>query len=168
MNNPSKTAKQRAPQDSQPIDRRSFVRLTTLATVSALATGAEALSAGAAMAGQTDAASVVSATLSIQQTRIVDTVILDSRFASLSFEKDSINRSPVYLSGDNADLIGLLNALGGGVLRIGANSVDETTWTPDGSGQTSGQVAPIDVQNFAGFDTEVSALECHLWRQLSG
>ena len=71
------------------------------------------------------------------------------RIASLSFEKDSINRSPVYLSGENADLIGLLNALGGGVLRISANSVDETTWTPGGSGQTSGQVAPIDVQNFA-------------------
>jgi hypothetical protein len=149
MNNPSKTPKQQAPQDSQPIDRRSFVRLTTLAAVSALATGTESLSAGAAMVGQTDAASGVSATLSIQQTRIADAVMLDPRFASLSFEKDSINRSPVYLSGDNADLIGLLNVLGGGVLRIGANSVDETTWIPGGSGQTSGQVAPIDVQNFA-------------------
>jgi hypothetical protein len=115
------------------------------------------------MAGASDAPSDVSATLSIQPKRVADSVPLDSRFASLSFEKDSINRSPVYLSGDNTDLIGLLNALGGGVLRIGANSVDETIWTPNGSGETSGQVAPIDIQNFADM-----IQRCPNWRIIYG
>ena len=54
------------------------------------------------------------------------------------------------------------------MLRIGANSVDETTWTPDGTGQTSGQVAPDRYSKLCDFDTEVFALEDHLWRQLSG
>jgi hypothetical protein len=115
-------------------------------------------------AGASDArTSGVSATLSVQSTRVADSVTLDSGFASLSFEKDSINRSPVYLSGDNTDLIGLVNALGGGVLRIGANSVDETTWTPNGSGETSGQVAPIDIQNFADM-----IRKCPNWRIIYG
>ncbi|MBV8174793.1 MAG: hypothetical protein JO151_09555 [Verrucomicrobia bacterium] len=88
---------------------------------------------------------------------------IDRRSFSLSFEKDSINQSPVYLSGDNTNLIGLLNALGGGVLRIGANSVDEITWTPDGIGQTSGQVAPIDIQNFA-----TLIRKCPRWKVIYG
>jgi hypothetical protein len=152
----------------QPMDRRNFVRLTTFAAASALATGADCARASTAMLGwpsADDAASAagVSATLEIQQTRVANSVVLDSSFASLSFEKDSINRSPVYLTGDNTDLVGLLNALGGGVLRIGANSVDETTWTPDGSGQTSGQVAPSDIANFASL-----IRRCPRWKVIYG
>jgi hypothetical protein len=140
----------------QPIDRRDFVRLTSFAAAAAAFTPALA-------DAQDSASSGVPATLSIQPMRVANTAILDSRFASLSFEKDSINRSPVYLGPDNTDLIGLLNSLGGGVLRIGANSVDETTWTPDGAGQTSGQVAPVDIQNFAGM-----IHRCPAWRVIYG
>jgi hypothetical protein len=50
MNKKSKTPTQQAPQHPmQPIDRRSFVRLTALAAVSALATGALIKNASAAM-----------------------------------------------------------------------------------------------------------------------
>jgi hypothetical protein len=152
MNGESKVLKEQAPEPLLlPINRRSFVRLTTLAAASALATSADCVHAraGGWPGGDDGTASGVAATLSIERTQVANSVVLESGFASLSFEKDSINRSPVYLTGDNTDLVGLLNALGGGVLRIGANSVDETTWTPDGSGQVSGQVAPIDIANFA-------------------
>jgi len=94
----------------------------------------------------------VAATLNVQQQQVAGSATLDPRFASLSFEKSHINTSPgVYFGPNNASLIGLLNALGGGVLRIGANSVDRITWTPAGAGQTSGQVSQNDVANFANF-----------------
>jgi len=143
----SVSAKEQGAQDSpRPIDRRSFVRLSALAAASAMTAGyAEA----AGQTGGSSSSSGVAATLTLQPQRVANSAVLDAHFASLSFEKDSINRSPVYLSGENTDLVGLLNALGGGVLRIGANSVDETTWTPSGSGKTSGQVAPADIDNFA-------------------
>jgi hypothetical protein len=150
----------------QTLDRRKFFRLSAL-TASAMAAGAMRTRAYSLMGAQSgpddDAPSGVPATLEIQQTRVANSVLLDSRFASLSFEKDSINRSPVYLSSSNTNLVGLLNALGGGVLRIGANSVDETTWTPDGTGETSGQVAPSDIANFASL---IKA--CPRWKVIYG
>jgi hypothetical protein len=150
------------------VDRRNFFRLTALTAGSALAVRAgdckRAYAGLSALPGAGDnAASGVPATLAIQQTRVANSVQLDSRFASLSFEKDSINRSPVYLTSGNTNLVGLLNAVGGGVLRIGANSVDETTWTPDGSGETSGQVAPSDIANFASL---IKA--CPRWKVIYG
>jgi hypothetical protein len=168
----SKARKGQASQHSleaslQVIDRRGFVRLTGLAAVSALAGGAAGIAASTAIPdvadAQTSASAGVPATLSIQNKRVENSVILDSRFASLSLEKSSINRTPVYLSGDNTDLVGLLNALGGGVLRIGANSVDETTWTPTGAGETSGQVAPSDIDNFASL-----IRKCRGWKVIYG
>ncbi|HTV72703.1 MAG TPA: hypothetical protein VME66_03225 [Candidatus Acidoferrales bacterium] len=93
----------------------------------------------------------VASTLTIAQTQAPNTALLSASFASLSYEKNHIDTSPgVYFGPANANLIGLFNALGGGTLRIGANSVDRTTWTPAGAGQTSAQVAPKDVTNFAG------------------
>jgi hypothetical protein len=163
MTGESKNLKEQTLQLSlQPMDRRSFVRLTTCAAVSALATQAHAEMRSWPGADD-DAPSGVSATLSMQQTRVANSVLLDPSFGSLSFEKDSINSSPVYLSSENADLVGLLNALGGGLLRIGANSVDETTWTPGGSGQTGGQVAPSDIANFANL-----IRSCPRWKVIYG
>ena len=151
-----------------PIDRRSFVRLSAFAAASALAYGHSSLAARAELLAPSGlhpdvASGGIAATLTIQSTRVPNSVLLDPHFSSLSFEKDSINRSPVYLSDANTDLIGLLNALGGGVLRIGANSVDETTWTPDGTGQISGQVAPVDIANFAAM-----IRRCPLWKVIYG
>jgi hypothetical protein len=166
MDNESKAPKWQAPLDfRQSIDRRGFVRFTGLAAASALTSGLDKITASASTPALADAPSPagVPATLSIQNKRVENSVILDSRFASLSFEKSSINRSPVYLTGDNADLVGLLNALGGGLLRIGANSGDETTWTPAGAGATSGQVAPIDIDNFASL-----IHKCRGWKVIYG
>jgi hypothetical protein len=161
MDKESKGRKGQPPQHSvQAIDRRGFVRLAGLAAVSAINAGAAVSDVADANAS---ASAGVTATVSIQNKRVENSVILDSRFASLSLEKSSINRTPVYLSRDNTDLVGLLNALGGGVLRIGANSVDETTWTPTGAGETSGQVAAIDVDNFASL-----IRKCRGWKVIYG
>jgi hypothetical protein len=70
-------------------------------------------------------------------------------FAGLSYEKDSM--AVPRFTPDNTDLIGMFTRLGPSLLRIGGNSVDKTQWTPNGAGQTSGEVAPADVDALAGF-----------------
>jgi hypothetical protein len=55
------------------------------------------------------------------------------------------------LTASNSDLIGLFKRIGPGILRIGGNSVDRNVWTPNGAGQTSGQIAPSDVASVAAF-----------------
>jgi hypothetical protein len=75
--------------------------------------------------------------------------VIGPAFAGLSYEKSSL-----YLprfTGSNTDLIALFKRLGTSVLRIGGNSVDENVWTPNGAGQTAGQIAPSDVAAFAAF-----------------
>ena len=85
-------------------------------------------------------------TVSISSTQ---TGNMPQRFVGLSYEKSKLSQ-PLF-SGSNANLIGLFKRLGNGVLRIGGNSVDETNWTPNGPGQTSGQTAPSDVNSLAAF-----------------
>jgi hypothetical protein len=85
---------------------------------------------------------------------------MPSRFVGLSYEKSKLSQ-PLF-SASNTNLIGLFKRLGNGVLRIGGNSVDETTWMPSGAGQTSGQTAPSDVDALASF---ISAVE---WPVLYG
>jgi hypothetical protein len=51
----------------------------------------------------------------------------------------------------NSDLIGLFKRIGPSILRIGGNSVDRNVWTPNGAGQTAGQIAPNDVASVAAF-----------------
>jgi hypothetical protein len=70
-------------------------------------------------------------------------------FAGLSYEKSSLYE-PLFTAA-NADLIGLFRRLGASVLRIGGNSVDRNVWTPNGAGQTAGQIAPSDVASVAAF-----------------
>ena len=79
---------------------------------------------------------------------------MPERFVGLSYEKSKLSQ-PLF-SGSNTNLIGLFKRLGNGVLRIGGNSVDETTWTPSSAGQTSGQTAPSDVDALASFISAVS------------
>jgi len=74
---------------------------------------------------------------------------IPKRFVGLSYEKSKLSQ-PLF-SGGNTDLIGLLQRLGTGLLRIGGNSVDETIWNATGAGQTSGQTAPSDVDALAAF-----------------
>jgi len=70
-------------------------------------------------------------------------------FAGLSYEKEKLY-SPTFTS-SNSDLIGLFNRIGPSVLRVGGNSVDRNIWTPNGAGQTAGQIAPSDVASLAAF-----------------
>jgi len=70
-------------------------------------------------------------------------------FAGLSYEKSKLY-SPLF-SASNSDLIGMFERLGPSVLRVGGNSVDRNVWTPNGPGQTPGQIAPGDVDSLAAF-----------------
>jgi hypothetical protein len=103
------------------------------------------------------AAPLTAATVSVTSTQ---TATIPASFAGLSYEKSKLSQ-PLF-TGSNTDLIGLFKLLGNGVLRIGGNSVDETNWNGSGAGQTSGQVAPSDVNSLAAF---LSAVE---WPVLYG
>ncbi len=67
-----------------------------------------------------------------------------------------------FFSPQNSDAIGLFKLIGPSLLRIGGNSVDKTTWMPNGAGRTSGQVAPSDIDALAGF------LQATGWQVLYG
>lgn len=70
-------------------------------------------------------------------------------FAGLSYEKSKLY-GPLFTA-SNSDLIGMFMRLGPSVLRVGGNSVDRNVWTPNGPGQTVGQIAPSDVNSLAAF-----------------
>jgi len=70
-------------------------------------------------------------------------------FAGLSYEKSELY-GPLFTA-SNSDLIGMFMRLGPSVLRVGGNSVDRNVWTPNGPGQTAGQIAPSDVDSLAAF-----------------
>src|SRR5580658_619878 len=90
--------------------------------------------------------SATSATVTVGSTI---TGVIGPGFAGLSYEKSQMANP--FFSPQNSDAIGLFKLIGRSLLRIGGNSVDETTWTPDGPGRTSGQVAPSDISALAGF-----------------
>ena len=89
---------------------------------------------------------VTAATISISSTQ---SGTMPAQFVGLSYEKSKLSQ-PLF-SPSNANLIGLCKRLGQGSLRVGGNSVDETTWNPAGPGQTSGETAPADVAALAAF-----------------
>jgi hypothetical protein len=70
-------------------------------------------------------------------------------FAGLSYEKSELY-GPLF-SASNSDLIGMFKRLGPSILRVGGNSVDKNVWSPNGPGQTAGQIAPSDVASLAAF-----------------
>jgi hypothetical protein len=74
---------------------------------------------------------------------------IGSRYVGLSYDKDHIPMGLFNVS--NATLIALCDLLGESVLRIGGNTVETTVWTPSGSGGTTGQVAPPDIDALAAF-----------------
>lgn len=86
------------------------------------------------------------ATLTITHTRAGS---IDPAFVGFSYEKHTLSE-PLF-TGSNSDLIGLFKRLGPSVLRIGGNSVERSVWVANGNGQTSGQIAPSDVDALAAF-----------------
>src|SRR5580658_1217369 len=77
------------------------------------------------------------------------TGVIGPGFAGLSYEKSQMAKP--FFSAQNTDAIGLFKLIGPSLLRIGGNSVDKTTWAPNGAGLTSGFVAPPDIDALAGF-----------------
>ena len=85
---------------------------------------------------------------------------LPADFVGLSYEKASLCL-PLFDVGDTA-LLNLFRRLGPGVLRVGGNSVDTTSWDPSGPGLRRGLIAPADISRLARF------LAAADWRVLYG
>jgi hypothetical protein len=74
---------------------------------------------------------------------------VDSTFVGFSYEKSVLSES--LFRANNAALVALFRMLGRGILRVGGNSVNETTWSPQGPGLTKQRTAPRDIDQLAGF-----------------
>jgi hypothetical protein len=90
---------------------------------------------------------------------------IGTAFAGLSYEKNTLYE-PLFTP-TNANLIELFKLLGPSVLRIGGNSVDKNVWTPNGAGQTAGQIAPSDVASLAAF-VQATGWQCIYGINLGG
>jgi hypothetical protein len=86
---------------------------------------------------------------------------IGAAFTGLSYEKGSFSSQPLF-TGSNSNMIGMFKGLGTSLLRLGGLSVDRTVWHANGKGQTSGQVAPPDVDGLAAF------LQATSWQCLYG
>jgi len=75
---------------------------------------------------------------------------IGAAFTGLSYEKGSFSSQPLF-TGSNSNMIGMFKGLGTSLLRLGGLSVDRTVWHANGKGQTSGQVAPPDIDGLAAF-----------------
>ncbi len=93
---------------------------------------------------------ITQASLSVTTT---PTGSIGTNFAGLSYEKSTLYENPYLFNAasSNSGLIALFKLIGPSILRIGGNSVDRNTWTPNGAGQTEGQIAPADVDALAAF-----------------
>jgi hypothetical protein len=78
---------------------------------------------------------------------------LPAGFAGFSYEKSHL--TDAFFTADNAPLVALFRLLGPGVLRIGGNAVDRTTWKPDatpvGPGKIAAAVGTVEVDALAAF-----------------
>jgi hypothetical protein len=89
---------------------------------------------------------------------------LPAGFAGFSYEKSHLTDG--FFTSSNAPLVALFKLLGPGVLRIGGNAVDRTTWQPNAAPAAAGKVATTvgtaEVDALAGFLTATG------WRALYG
>jgi ricin-type beta-trefoil lectin protein len=74
---------------------------------------------------------------------------VSNQFAGFSYEKQMVGED--LFSTSNTRLVNLFKLLGPNVLRVGGNTVDETTWNPNGAGGSSSEIAPADVSKLAAF-----------------
>jgi len=111
------------------------------------AAGCAALAAGTPAAAATPAGPTLPASIAIARTSTSGEV--PSALAGLSYEKRKLSSG--FFNGANSTLIGCLRRLGPSIIRIGGNSVDQTTWTPGGAGMLAGLVAPADIDGLAAF-----------------
>jgi hypothetical protein len=97
-------------------------------------------------------------------TRAATMGALPAGFVGFSFEKTHMTDG--FFTATNAPLIALFKLLGPGIVRIGANDVDVSTWVPtakpSGDGLTSTDVGTADVDALAAFLTATG------WRTIYG
>jgi hypothetical protein len=90
---------------------------------------------------------------------------IGSEFMGLSYEKASLYET--LFTASNSNLIGLFQRLGTGILRIGGATVDRNIWTPNGTGQDPGHIAPSDVNSLAAF-VQATGWQCLYGINLGG
>jgi hypothetical protein len=126
------------------MDRRMFIHSATMSSLAAGSAHGFSLVRLVGSGGQTQSATPPEIGVSILPSvagRIGDA------FGGFSYEKDVM---PMF-TGQNDELIGLCRRLGSGVLRLGGNQVDRTTWDRSGIGRTPGKIASPDVDGLAVF-----------------
>jgi hypothetical protein len=89
---------------------------------------------------------------------------LGGGFAGFSFEKTHL--SDGFFTATNGPLIAMFKLLGSGIVRIGANDVDNSTWVPTAppvaGGQASTNIGTVDVDGLAAF------LQATGWKAIYG
>ena len=82
-------------------------------------------------------------------------VAISKSFEGLSFETAILTQNPDVLNANNLVLIQLLKNLGAGLLRIGGDTSDETTWTADPQNTDPALLSPVDIDRLAAFSKAV-------------
>ncbi len=159
MNKNNRISLRRAVADSRALTRREIMQGTVALVASSLLPGCGLVKSSKAI--QPDPLPAPTAPVNPQPTPVGElapaslTVTataagsIGPAFAGLSYEKSQLY-GPLF-SPSNGNLIGVFQRLGPGLLRIGGNSTDKNVWTPNGVGQTAGQIAPSDVDSLAAF-----------------
>jgi hypothetical protein len=70
-------------------------------------------------------------------------------FVGFSYEKSALSRS--FFTGSNKRLISLFRRLGPGILRLGGNSVDRTSWSADNTDPAEHLILPSNVDALGEF-----------------
>ena len=134
-----------------PISRRTVLRALGGAAAYAALGGCGDSNSGSNVPYLTNPQPIPSGTLVPSSIVVSNTGVgtIGPQFAGLSYDKLSMNLP--RFTAQNSDLIGLFRRLGTSLLRIGGYSVDFVQWAPNGAGQTSGEVAPSDIDALAEF-----------------
>jgi hypothetical protein len=131
---------------ARPWSRTAFLQAAGWTALTAAA-GCGGGGSAPAMAAQATPGPSQPASITIARTSTSGAV--PAALAGLSYEKSKLSSG--FFNAGNSTLIGCFARLGSSILRIGGNSVDQTTWTPAGAGSTAGLVAPADIAGLAAF-----------------
>jgi len=74
---------------------------------------------------------------------------IESGYVGFSYEKSSLTAG--FFTESNQPLVLLFSRLGRGLLRLGGNSVDRTSWEKSSAGSTARAVGPADIDELATF-----------------
>jgi Glycosyl hydrolase family 79 C-terminal beta domain len=122
--------------------------------------GALTLALAAASAYAAVSASAVTTSVTVTVSANTNNRVISAGFAGFSYEKDRIGAG--MFDANDTKLVNLFRLLGPSVLRVGGNLVDMTSWNPKGAGGSASEIAPADVQKFAGF------LQATGWKTIYG